>query len=543
MKKTPVTLARLCRTACAAALLVAPLPALAEGKLVPTIDFLTWPSTKYQHYYETSAYLAESWEKLGLDVELNPQPFPAPMLGMWFTEHDFDVVMSVLSGSTSRFEPDFFTSNQFVTENSRPGGMNVGSFSNETVDRLTGQQRAIYDVDERKKVIDELQAVLHDEQPEGLVAYVINTTAYNKQNVKIENYRSTPEGLRSIWNLLQMEPLDGDGRVLLGWTIDQDSWNPLAFKTLEDLDRLGLVYDRLLVVGPSGKPEMWAAESLDAIDETTFEVTLRGDLTFNDGEQVTPEDVKFSFEYLKENEAIYFQQYLENLEEVTVDGNRIRFRLSEPSAPFVSSALGQVPILPEHVWSNILEETGLGKPQDYRNTNIVGSGPYNLKYWKEGREIYFERNADHFMRPAADLLMVQFGSAEILSSALAKGDIDISLQPLVPTVVDEFREFEQLELVQAQSNGYMSARYNIASEPFSNKTLRKALAHAIPYDAIIEEVLGGDAGAAPSSIVPSNAFWTNEALELPAYDLDKAREILEEGGFTWDADGRLHFPE
>lgn len=524
-------------------MLLAPVPALAEGKIVPTIDFLTWPSTKYQHYYETSAYLAESWEELGLDVNLNAQPFPAPMLGMWFTDHDFDVVMSVLSGSTARFEPDFFTSNQFATENSSPGGMNVGSFSNEKVDELTEKQRAIYDVDERKKVIDELQAVLHDEQPEGLIAYVINTTAYNKENVKIDGYESTPEGLRSIWNLLKMEPLDGDNRILLGWTIDQDSWNPLTFKTLEDLDRLGLVYDRLLVVGPSGKPEMWAATELNAIDDTTFEVTLRDDLVFNDGEKVTPEDVKFSFEYLKENQAIYFQQYLDNLESVTVDGDTIRFKLAEPSAPFVSAALAQVPILPKHVWSNILEETGLEKPQDFRNTRIVGSGPYNLKYWKEGREIYMERNENHFMHPKADLLMVQFGSAEILSSALAKGDIDISLQPLVPTVIDEFREFTQLELVQAQSNGYMSARYNIQSEPFANKTLRKALAHAIPFEAIIEEVLGGDAAPTPSSIVPSNEFWTNADLEIPVYDLEKARQILKDGGFTWDAEGRLHFPE
>ncbi|EIM72633.1 twin-arginine translocation pathway signal protein [Nitratireductor aquibiodomus RA22] len=526
-----------------AGMMLLPATASAEGKLVPEIDFLTWPAAKYQHYYETSAYLAEAWEKLGLRVKLNPQPFPSPMLGMWFTEHKFDVVMSVLSGSSARFEPDFYSSNQFVTENSKPGGMNVGSFSNAKVDALTEKQRALYDIGARREVIFELQEAIQAEQPEALVAYVINTTAYNKETVEIDGYQSTPEGLRSVWNLLKMKPLDGDNRILLGWTIDQDSWNPLTFKTLEDLDRLGLVYDRLLVVGPSGKPEMWAAESMEAIDSTTFEVTLRDDLVFNDGKPLTADDVKFTFDYLKENKAVYFHQYLENLEEVTFDGRKIRFRLGEPSAPFVSAALGQVPILPKHVWSNILEETGLEKPQDFRNIQIVGSGPYNLKYWKEGREIYFERNEKHFMKPQADLLMVQFGSAEVLTSALAKGDIDISLQPLVPTVIDEFRQFDQLELVQAQSNGYMSARYNIQSEVFANADLRKALAHAIPFEAIIEEVLGGDAAPTPSSIVPSNTFWTNPDLTIPEYDIEKARSILGNAGFTWDGEGRLHFPE
>ncbi|MVO16580.1 ABC transporter substrate-binding protein [Parasedimentitalea huanghaiensis] len=530
-------------TAMAVGLLVAPIQGVAEGRLVPEINFLTWPSTKYQHYYETSAYLAESWRKLGLDIKLDPQPFPAPMLGMWFTDHKFDVVMSVLSGSSARFEPDFYSNNQFKTENSRPGGMNVGSFSSPEVDALGARQMRTYDLDDRREVIYELQEVLYDQQPEALVAYVVNTTAYNTENVKIEGYESTPEGLRSIWNLLKVEPLNEDKIVRLGWTIDQDSWNPLSFKTLEDLGRLGLVYDRLVVVGPSGKPEMWAAESLDAINETTFEVTLRDDLTFNDGVALTPEDVKFTFNYLKENNAVYFQQYLENLANITVDGQKIRFELSTPSAPFVAAALGQIPILPKHIWSNILEETGLEKPQDYRNTKIVGSGAYNLKYWKEGREIYFERNQDHFKAPKADLLMIQFGSAEILSSSLTKGDIDITLQPLVPTVIEEFKALDQLELVQAESNGYMSARYNLNTELFSHKAVRQALSHAIPFEAIIEEVLGGDAAPTPSSIVPSNAYWSNPELEVPDYNLDKARKILTEAGFTWDAENRLHFPD
>ena len=529
--------------AIAAGLLVAPMAVHAEGKLVPEVNFLTWPSTKYQHYYETSAYLAESWRKLGIDVKLDPQPFPAPMLGMWFTDHKFDVVMSVLSGSTARFEPDFFSNNQFRTENSRPGGMNVGSFSLPLVDELGAKQMRTYDTDERQAVIHELQEVLHDQQPEALVAYVVNTTAFNKENVRIDDYQSTPEGLRSVWNLLNIEPLSDDKIVRLGWTIDQDSWNPLSFKTLEDLGRLGLVYDRLVVTGPSGKPEMWAAESLEAVNETTFEVKLREGLTFNDGEALTPEDVKFTFDYLKEHNAVYFQQYLENLIGVSIDGQKIRFELATPSAPFVSGALGQIPILPEHVWSTILEETGLEKPQDYRNTSIVGSGPFNLKYWKEGREIYFERNEAHFMGPKADLLMIQFGSAEILSASLTKGDIDITLQPLVPTVIEEFKTYEQLELVQAQSNGYMSARYNMNNELFAHKAVRQALSHAIPFEAIIEEVLGGDAEPTPSSIVPSNAFWSNPDLEVPAYDLDKARQILTDAGFTWDAEDRLHFPE
>mgnify|MGYP002713195680 CR=1 FL=1 len=520
-----------------------PTPLLADGKPVPEIDFLTWPSAKYQHYYETSAYIAEAWEKLGIPVKLNPQPFPQPMLGMWFTEHKFDVVLSVLSGSPARLDPEFYAANQFWTNSSSPGGMNVGSFSSKKIDALIAVQRRLYDAEARRKVVYELQAAIQEEQPEGLIASVINTTAINTDNVELEGYENSPDGVRSIWNLMRITPKNGQKMVKLGWTIDQASWNPLTFKTLEELDRLGLVYDRLVVIGPDGQPKMWAATSFEVVDDTTIAVEIRDGLTFSDGKPLTAEDVAFSYQFLRDNNAIYFKNVLVSLKDVSVDGNKVRFSLSEPTATFIAAGFGQIPILPKHVWSTIVADKGLTAPQDYKNVEIVGSGPYRLKYWKEGQEIYFERNPDHFMAPPADLLMIQFGSAEVLAASLRKGEIDVSLQPLVPTVIEEFAAEDNLQLIQAQSNGYMSARYNTKTEFFSHKAVRQALAHAIPYEAIIEEVLGGDATATPSQIVPANAFWTNKDLKVPEYNLDKAREILKAAGFTWDDKGMLHFPE
>ena len=123
--------------------LVASGNAWAEGRAVPPVNFLTWPAAKYQHYYETSNYIAESWRELGIPVNLNPQPFPSPMLGMWFTEHNFDVVMSVLSGSPARLDPEFYAANQFWTNSSSPGGMNVGSFSSPEIDKLIAEQTGL----------------------------------------------------------------------------------------------------------------------------------------------------------------------------------------------------------------------------------------------------------------------------------------------------------------------------------------------------------------------------------------------------------------
>jgi len=514
-----------------------PLAVQAEGPVAPGITFLTWPAAAYQHYYETSNYIAESWRELGIDVTLNPQPFPAPMLGMWFTEGDFDVVMSVLSGSPARLDPEFFTVTQFIEATAVPGGMNVGGFHSEELERLHEEQRRLYDPEARREVIHRIQELIYEEQPEALIASVVNTMAINTNVAHLDEYRDSPDGVRSIWNLIRIEPAGDATDVRLGWTIDQDSWNPLTLRTLEDLDRVSLIYDRLVVTGPDGRPEMWAATDIEVVDDTTIEVSLRDDLVFNDGEPLTAEDVAFTFNFLKENDAVYFRSVLASLEEAQAENGKVRFTLTSPSASFVSQALGQIPILPEHVWGDMED------PASYANTEPVGSGPWNLAYWRQGQEISFTRNADHFMEPRADLLMIQYGSAEVLAAGLRRGEIGVSLQPIVPTVVELFEDEPHLQLIRAQSNGHMSARYNLDHPLLAQKEVRQALAHAIPRDLIIQDILNDDAVAIATPLVPVNAYWSHPDLEVQEYDLDRAREILSDAGFTWDDAGRLRMPE
>lgn len=516
--------------------------ALAQGQPVPEIKVLTWPAAKYQHYYETSNYAAEGWRKLGLKVTLDPQPFPNPMLSKWFKEHDFDVVMSVLSGAPQRSEPDFFTNAQFNSRNSAPGDANVGSFSNAKIDELGVRQLSLYDTAERRKVIFELQRALVEEQPEAVVAYVINTFAINTAKADIPGYEDSSDGPRSVWNMLRMTSKQGS-TVRVGRTIDQGTFNPLSATIVEDFNNLGLVYDKLVELGSDGSPRMWLAESLDVVDPTTVVAKLRKGHSFSDGKPVTAEDVKFSFDYLKQWNAVYFKKYLEKVASVEViDPSTVRFKLTEAYAPFVMNTLGQVLILPKHVWEKVVEQTGIAKPQDFRNMPLVGSGPYTLRYWREGQELSLQRRADHFAKPASDLLVVVFGSAELVGAALKKGDIDVSFQPIVPTVVKEFAAEKNIKLIQSRSNGHMSMRYNTARPALANRDLRRAMAHAIPYEAIIEDVLGGDAGRSASPIVPVNLFWHDSSIALPKYDIDKARAMLKEAGFTWAADGALRFP-
>jgi peptide/nickel transport system substrate-binding protein len=460
-----------------------------QGQPVPEIKILTWPAARYQSYYETSNYVAEGWRKLGLKVTLDPQPFPNPMLAMWFTRHEFDVVMSVLSGQPQRMAP---------------GDFNVGSFSHPKVDELGARQLEIYDREERRKIVNELQRVLVEEQPEAIVATTNYIFAINTANADIPGYEESPDGPRAPWNMIKMAPKNGTV-VRIGRTIDQTTFNPLA--------------------------------------ATTVVVKIRQGHTFSDGKPVTAEDVKFSYDYFKKWEAVFFKKYLERVASVeVVDPQTVRFKLSQPFAPFIMNTLGQVLVLPKHVWENIVEQTGIKRPQEYRNVPLVGSGAYTLRHFREGQELYLARRDGHFMKPASDLLIIVFGSAEVVGAALKKGDIDVSFQPILPTVAKEFGAEKNIRLLHARGVGYMSMRYNMQRPVMQNRDLRRAMAHAIPYEQIIADVLGGDGDRSATPIVPANPYWHNAALPLPKYDIEKARAMLKDAGFTWGPDGALRYP-
>ena len=518
-------------------------PALAQkGEPVPEIHFLTWPAATYSHFAETSRYVAEEWERLGLKVRLDPVAFPNPMLQMWFTDHRFDVVLSSLTGAPHRMEPDFFTNSQFNSANKSPGAWNVGEYSNPEFDAIGNQQIKIYDTDRRRPLIHQLQRMIVEEQPEAVLSSVVQVFAINKNNVEFDPYVDSPQGIRANANQTRMRSKRNQDLVRIGWTLEYSVLNPLAARTIEETEVAALLYDRLFWIGADGSPVPRLATGYETVDDT-IDVTIRTGHTFSDGKPVTAEDVKFSFEYMKEWKAPYFTQHLSRLQSVEVLApNKIRFRLTEPYAPFIMNTLGQMYILPKHVWAPLLQETGLKTPQQFANSQPIGSGPYTVRYRREGSELYLARRKDHFAPPLADLLYVVYGSAEIVSQSLKAGSIDVSFQPLPPAGIKEFESDPRLAVYEAKSNGIMSLRYKTTGPVFWNRDLRRALFHAIPYERIVNEIYGGRATLTATPITPVNAYWHNPDLPKPAFDPEKARTILKQAGFTWDASGRLHFP-
>ena len=79
--------------------------------------------------------------------------------------------------------------------------------------------------------------------------------------------------------------------------------------------------------------------------------------------------------------------------------------------------------------------------------------------------------------------------------------------------------------------------------PYGDPALRLALSLATPRERMLNEFYEGYGNIAGSVIAPANAFWHDDGVKPYAYDIEKARQVLADAGYTWDSDGRLQLPE
>ncbi len=174
-----------------------------------------------------------------------------------------------------------------------------------------------------------------------------------------------------------------------------DSFNPYVARGIaaEGIDTY--LYDTLLISSADEPFSVYGliAESIETPEDRSYVVyNLREEARFHDGEPVTAEDVKFSFELLTTEGHPRFRSYYRDVSKVTVEGpHRVRFDFSSSVNRELPLILGQLAILPSHYWKDrTFGENGLNKP--------VGSGPYRIGKFEAGRNLEYQRVKDYWAK-------------------------------------------------------------------------------------------------------------------------------------------------
>ncbi|NWG15260.1 MAG: hypothetical protein HXY41_01370 [Chloroflexi bacterium] len=278
------------------------------------------------------------------------------------------------------------------------------------------------------------------------------------------------------------------------------------------------------------------AESYSVSDDgLTWTFNLHQGVKFHDGEELTADDVVYTFQTIQTSEEDIapfrprFYQGDQAIQFEAPDDYTVVARLAEPNASFFTDI--SVPIVPRHVLEG----------QDLRegpfNRQPVGTGPFKVVEWVTGESITLEAHEEYFRgRPCLDRLIFRIIPDEQAQvNALLTGEIDFLLN--VPGAsVAQFQDNAEFTFVTADFDSQFQIVFNMAKEQFQDKRVRQALMIAIDRQALVDTVRQGFGVVQNShfdSVVP---FYSQDKLGGYDYDPERAGQLLDEAGIT-DSDG------
>jgi len=269
--------------------------------------------------------------------------------------------------------------------------------------------------------------------------------------------------------------------------------------------------------------ESWTASR----DGLTYDFVLRKGVTFHNGDPVTAEDVKFSFERYKGAGASTLKARVAAVE--IVDPQRVRFRMKQPWADFMTfyatPATGAAWIVPKKYVERVGEEGFKKAP--------VGAGPYRFVSFNPGIELVVEAFDGYWRKPPSVKRLV-FKSVPDESTRLAmlkRGETDVAYSIRGPNA-EELKRTPGLTLkatFPTFTEWLLFTEQWDPKSPWADRRVRLAANLAIDRKAINDsEFLGF--GKIASSIIPRDFefYWTPPAY---AYDPARAKQLLAEAGF------------
>lgn len=275
--------------------------------------------------------------------------------------------------------------------------------------------------------------------------------------------------------------------------------------------------------------EPWLAESWENIEPTVWEIKLRQDVKFHNGDDFTAETVKWNWDRVinPDQKSPQLGNHAQIAGVDIVDDYTVHVNTKEPYPIFVER-LQNFQMIPE----KLAQEKG----DEWLAENAVGSGPYKFVEWKHGQELVLTRNDDYWnpdVKPAYKDLILRFvpGVPTQLAELLA-GNVDIVR--VVP--FDQMKAVENSGVATPITQAILrvgitrlDAMGRSGPNPFQDVKVRHAANHACDIQGYIDALQpGGD--RTPAMLNPMH-FGFDPSIEPHEYDPDKAKQLLTEAGY------------
>ncbi|HUK10772.1 MAG TPA: ABC transporter substrate-binding protein [Stellaceae bacterium] len=314
------------------------------------------------------------------------------------------------------------------------------------------------------------------------------------------------------------------------------------------------IYDYLVSFDARGGLVPGLATQWKALDDTTWEFTLRKGVKFHDGSPFTAADVVFTFARAKkptDSPDSYSRHFVRITEVTTPDDFTVRVKTDGPF-PNLVRELAQIAIISHKVGLDVtLKDFDSGKA-------AIGTGPYKLVEWVPGDRLVLARNEDYWgEKPAWDRVIFKpIVSSPARTAALLAGDVDL-INYVPPSDLAQLSANPKFTIWRVVSNRvmYVVPDTNRDQSPFvtdldgkpldknplKDLRVRRAISKGINRDALVERVMQG-VGAPADQFLPEGFFGHTPKIKPEVYDPEAAKKLLAEAGYPNGFGLTIHGP-
>ena len=300
---------------------------------------------------------------------------------------------------------------------------------------------------------------------------------------------------------------------------------------------LSYIFDTLMWKDESGLVPYLAEDYSVSEDGLTYTFQLRKGVSFTDGTPFTAEDVKFTFDYMKEHP--YKWVSVSMVEEASVvDEHTVEIKLNKTYNPFLSDVAGSLPILPKHIWENVTEPETFTEPEA-----AISTGPFILENYDAAAGTYtFKANEDYFYGDVQiDKLVIANVSGGDSKEALLSGEIAAAPNISYKAAMS-LKDSPEYTVLEGPGLSVTRLYFNFDEEAMAVKEIRQAMYHAVNLDEIVEKAYGGAGYPGSAGHVQPGTPWYNPDVRQYAYDVETAKKMLSEAGAAdSNGDGILEY--
>lgn len=298
------------------------------------------------------------------------------------------------------------------------------------------------------------------------------------------------------------------------------------------------LHDGLVKAMPAGLQTPSLAETWSAAkDGMSFDFDIRKNALFHNGDPVTSDDVKFSFERYRGGSLALLKRYVDSVD--TADPHHVRIKLKQPWPDFLTfyaGATGAGWIVPRKYLASVGDDGFRKAP--------VGAGPYKLTSFVPGVEVVLEA-FDQYWRgapPVRQILLKVIPDEATRLAGLKRGELDIAYS-IRGELAKELQHTPGLSLKPVAIQGtfciYFADQFDPKS-PWFDARVRKAASFSIDCKTINQALTLGFSRVNGNPIVPDmyDYYWQPP---LPIYDPAQAKQLLAAAGHPNGFDAGLYF--